>query len=104
MSDVFKGVAIMILTGKSYFWVTLVTNAAFALALALVTVLSNLGDGTAACGRFEHYALWTVGTAAVTFGSFLMFTQWAKGSTVSVAGQLIYIVNFVQKLVLFVLV
>ena len=51
----------------------------------------------------RRVAIWTAVTTFVAVVSLVCFTQFPKGQTISVGGQLAYCANFVSMLVCFVL-
>ena len=107
-TDVFAGIAIMVLTTKTFFWVSILANSLFFLAFIVPLIVTRYDeDSKVSCDedyRYKALALcsWACITNLVALASLLLFTLFAKGGIPSVTGQLLYVANWVSMIFLFV--
>ena len=77
MSNVFGGVAVMVFTGKSYFWLSILTNALFSIAFTIGLALGSNAKGECSSDttkQTQTVTIWALCTAIVALGSLLLFT------------------------------
>ena len=91
-TDVFAGVAIMVLTTKTFFWASVLANSGFFIAFLIPLVVTKYdGGSTKTCDEDYRYeamtlCLWACITNCVALVSLLLFTMFAKGGVASVTG------------------
>ena len=109
MKNVFAGVGLMVITGKSFYYLSLVTNSLFFFTfLFCLVIYSDDSEKVIACeesvrDQTKSLGIWAMVTSIVAITSLICFTQFQKGQTISVVGQLSYVANLISMLVLFVI-
>ena len=115
MDNFYGGFAILLIGTKSFYYTLLagyLASIAYGLSATAFAKAPFVGyDETSplfGCIAFSESlktdTVWMLITNAVAFVSFLMFWFGNKGEVCSVAGSLLFVINFLQMIVLFVMV
>ena len=105
MSNIFAGIGTMIITSKYFYRISNVINTLLFIVFAF-SLTSFKDNDRNLCpdsveDRTKSFAVWAMLTCLVSTISLFSFAHFAKGSTMSVTGHLVYAINSVQMLVLF---
>ena len=121
MSNIFAGIGAIIFTSKLFYYFSNTFNSLFTITLAFTMLQPFIfkeenDDSSSSSSVWENLlghcpqsvksttktiAIWTMLTCLVSALSLISFSRFAKGSTLSVAGKLAYVLNSIQMLVLF---
>ena len=109
MDSVLASVGTIVLTTKTMQWVAslgyLIVIAACTVAAYILPRTEHFSGASVACTQYEGtmsaLTQWVLYTNVLALLSAYSFFYFAKGSTVSVAGSLVWMLNFLQTIVLF---